>query len=133
MAEVYTTTWMQAGYFPDLPKLLKPRILAEEYLLQSEDEGKQVYVFPGYGARHWLGPTNPTQQLASAALIVSYILFPQRTEVTFKWNSRYRCDKPIVNHVQGLAKGFQDYLDEWFEAVGKHEALEHELPDDETQ
>ena len=54
------------------------------YSLQSEDEGKQVYVKPGYRAKLWRRP-NGTQQLASAVLSVSYILFPQRTEVKFKW------------------------------------------------
>ena len=124
MAEVYTTTWKKAGFFPDLPKLLKPRILAEGYSLQSEDEGKQVYVKPGHGAKRWFGEPSQTQKSESATLTISYILFPQRTEVTFKWESCYHCDTLIRNRFGNLAQGFYDYLNEWFEAVGQHKELD---------
>ena len=66
----------------------------------------------------------------SAALIVSYILFPQRTEVTFKWNIRYQFNMPVVKQVQKLAQGFYDYLDEWFEAVGQHKELDDGVAND---
>ena len=103
---IYTTTWEKAGFFPKLPDVLRPRILAAGYDLQAEDEGKQVYAYPAKNA---------------PSLRVSYILTPGRTSVTFRWDSRFS-NKRLADGAYELAKGFFAYLNEWFEAVGELEA-----------